>query len=415
MLKPFPRLQPSYYEAFRCVGSVCEDTCCVGWRVPVDKLTYEKYQACEHPTLGPKLHALVNIVPAAQSDESFAEIKLDLGTCPFLAEGWCQVQATLGEELLSKSCATYPRVMATVDGVLERSLDLSCPEAARLALTNPLPMEFVERLGEEDDARLGSLGIVDTTNSKHPDKPFRHVHEVRSLMISLLQNRGYPLSQRMLVLGRLCDKLETEGTEQGCGALLEMAQEPAPILPRASMPSTGRFETVVELVLARIGSDATTRRFLDCYQAFMAGMHWTGESTMDQLAASLDAAFAGPFQAFRSQHEYMLEHYLVAYVFRSLFPFGSESVNRKLAEHQFEHSITRQYQLMVVDFVVIEALLAGLAAFYGDAFGVPAALKLIQSATKTFEHSLSYPGKALDLLNKKGMLDCASMSMLIRD
>ena len=128
----------------------------------------------------------------------------------------------------------------------------------------------------------------------------------------------------------------------------------------------------------------------------MAGMQWTMASTMEELAARLDASFSGPYSLFRAQHEYMLEHYLVAYVFRSLFPFGSQSVNRKLAEHHFEHSISRQYQLMVVDFVVIETLLAGLAAFYGAAFGVPEALKLIQSATKTFEHSLSYPAKALE-------------------
>jgi len=53
---------------------------------------------------------------------------LDQGVCPFLKGGLCEVQATLGEEWLCKNCATYPRVMAMVDGVLERSLDFSCPE-----------------------------------------------------------------------------------------------------------------------------------------------------------------------------------------------------------------------------------------------------------------------------------------------
>lgn len=415
MLKPSPRLQPSYYEAFRCVGSVCEDTCCRGWRVPVDKQAFERYHSCSHSELGPRLQTLVTISPAPDSDESYAEIQLDQGVCPFLKEGLCEVQATLGEEWLCKNCATYPRVMAMVDGVLERSLDFSCPEAARLALTNPQALEFVEVAQERDESRVGSVGIVDTTNSQHPDKPFRYVHEVRSLMISLLQNRGYPLSQRLLVLGRLCDKLEAEGTDHGCSGLQDITRQPAAIEPRVSMPSTGRLETVVELILACIGSDATGRRFLDCYQSFMAGLHWTMESTMEELAANLDAAFAGPLAQFRAQHEYMLEHYLVAYVFRNLFPFGSQSVNRKLAQHQFEHSISRQYQLMVVDFVVIETLLAGLAAFHGAAFGVAEVLKLIQSATKTFEHSLTYPGKAVDLLAQRGMVDCASMSMLIRD
>jgi lysine-N-methylase len=415
MLTPSPRLQPSYYEAFRCVGSVCEDTCCRGWRVSVDKETFQKYQTCSHANLGPKLRTLVNINPASENDNAHAEIELDRGACPFHADGLCEIQATLGGEMLSKNCATYPRVMATVEGRLERSLDLSCPEAARLALTNSQPIEFAESSGDEDESRLGSIGILDTANSKYPDKPFRYVHEVRSLMISLLQNRGYPLSQRILVLGRLCDKLETEGTDDGCTNLRAIIRQPAPVVPRLSMPAPGRFETVVELILARIGSDSTSRRFLDCYQSFMAGLHWTKDSTMEELAARLDAAFAGPYAVFLAQHQHMLEHYLVSYVFRSLFPFGSQSLNRKLAEYRFAHSISRHYQLMVVDFVVIETLLAGLAAFHGARFGVPEALKLIQSATKTFEHSLSYPGKALDLLIEKGIDGCASMSMLIRD
>ena len=360
------------------------------------------------------MHALVTINPNAESDESWAEIKLNKGVCDFHVDGLCQIHSTLGEELLSKNCATYPRVMTEVDGVLERSLDLSCPEAARLALTNPEPTQFVTS-DKTDESRIGVLGVVDTTNAKYPDKPFRYIHDVRNLMISLLQNRGYPLSQRLLVLGRLCDKLEAEGTDQGCGGLHEASRQPVPIFPRPSMPSTARFETVVELILARISSDATSRRFLNCYQCFMAGLHWKMESTMTQLAASLDAAFAGPFAAFRAKHEYILEHYLVAYAFRSLFPFGATSVNRKLAEYRFPHSISHQYQRMVVDYVVVETLLAGLAAFHGDSFGVPEALKLIQSATKTFEHSIAYPGKALDLLTQKGLVDCASMSKLIRD
>jgi lysine-N-methylase len=414
MLKPPARLQPSYYEAFRCVGSVCEDTCCSGWRVPVDEETYNKYQGCSHATLGPKLKALVTLNPNPESTESWAEIELNQGVCNFLSEGLCEIHATLGADHLSKNCAIYPRVMATVDGVVERSLDLSCPEAARLALSNPEPILFVTSM-DCDDERLGSLGVVDTSNSKHPDKPFRFVDEVRRLMIALLQNRGYPLSHRLLVLGRLCDKLEEEGTDQGCGGLQDAAREPLSIAHSPSMKSTDRFETVVELILARIGADATSRRFLNCYQSVMSGLHWQEDSTIEQLAHNLDAAFDGPYAKFRSEHGYMLEHYLVAYVFRSLFPFGSKSVNRKLAQHRFEHSISRQYQLMVVDYVIVETLLAGLAVFYGERFGIPEALVLIQSATKTFEHSLTYPGKAVELLDQKGLTDCASIGMLIRD
>jgi lysine-N-methylase len=395
MLKqPLPRLQPSYYGAFRCVGAVCEDTCCAGWRIPVDKETYRKYQSCSHPTLGPKLQTLVALNANPESNDNWAEIKLDQGHCGFLTEGLCQIQSTLGEELLSKNCAAYPRVTTMIDGVLERSLHLSCPEAARHALTNPQPIEFVP-FDEEEEAKAGSLGLVDTANGKHSD-----LREVQNVIIALLQNRAYPLSHRLVMLGRFCDQLESESTGE------------APL--EAPMPSTIYFETVVELILARISSDSTSRRFLDCYRSFMSGLHWTMESTMEQLAASLEAAFDGPFAAFRARHEYMLEHYLVSNVFLNLFPFGSISVNRKLAECGFEHSVSHQYQLLVANYAIVETMLAGLAAFYGDRFGVPEVLKLIQSATKTFAHSLSFPAKALAILAQKGLGDCSSVTKLIR-
>ena len=37
-------IRPTYAESFRCIGADCEDTCCQGWSVPIDQVTYEKYQ-----------------------------------------------------------------------------------------------------------------------------------------------------------------------------------------------------------------------------------------------------------------------------------------------------------------------------------------------------------------------------------
>src|SRR5665213_1053533 len=98
MLKPLRRLQPSYFGAFRCIGSQCEDTCCRGWRVPVDKITFEKYQACSHSALAGPLHDLVTINSAAENEDSYADIKLIDSQCSFLAEGLCSIQTQLGEE-----------------------------------------------------------------------------------------------------------------------------------------------------------------------------------------------------------------------------------------------------------------------------------------------------------------------------
>ena len=61
-------------------------------------------------------------------------------------------------------CSAYPRVMNVVDDVLQRSLDLSCPEAARMVLLDPNPMEFDDDEGPQRDPRLGNLSILRTSD-----------------------------------------------------------------------------------------------------------------------------------------------------------------------------------------------------------------------------------------------------------
>ena len=170
------RLQPESYHAFRCVGAECEDTCCIGWNVNVDKRTYDAYQSCQDPTLGPRLRELVAINIGGKSDDDYARIALTSEGCLFLKEQLCSIHRTLGEAYLSNMCATYPRILNVVDDVLERSLDLACPEAARIVLTNPSPMEFDRkwawhmartppsiRLFKQQKVIPGSLSDISTT------------------------------------------------------------------------------------------------------------------------------------------------------------------------------------------------------------------------------------------------------------
>jgi lysine-N-methylase len=164
--KPLKRLQPRSYHAFRCIGAACEDTCCAGWIVNVDKPTYEAYQRCDDAELGPRLHELVTIRTDSTSDDNYARINLNEPSCPFLSEGWCAIQKKLGEKYLAIMCSAYPRVMNVVDDVLQRSLDLSCPEAARIVLLDPDPMQFDEEEGPPRDSRLAQLSVLRTSNGK---------------------------------------------------------------------------------------------------------------------------------------------------------------------------------------------------------------------------------------------------------
>ena len=82
-----------------------------------------------------------------EKEETGWETKHDKnGACAFLdTDGLCRLQKTHGEEFLPDICDSYPRVSYRFGDYAERSLALTCPVAARLALLPDSPMRFEER------------------------------------------------------------------------------------------------------------------------------------------------------------------------------------------------------------------------------------------------------------------------------
>ena len=74
--------------------------------------------------------------------------------------GLCSIQQALGEPYIPDLCSTYPRVLTVIGGALEKSLNLSCREAARLVLTDPDAMALHERMEGELSYRSGSITLV---------------------------------------------------------------------------------------------------------------------------------------------------------------------------------------------------------------------------------------------------------------
>ncbi|MGD0133576.1 MAG: flagellin lysine-N-methylase [Bryobacteraceae bacterium] len=422
MLQPVKRLQPRSYHAFRCIGADCEDTCCVGWIVNVDKSTYENYRRCVDPELGPRLHDLVTINAANGGDDNYARINLSGPACPFLSEGWCAIQKKLGEEYLSIMCSQYPRVMNMVDDVLQRSLDLSCPEAARVMLLDPNPMEFDAEDHPRNDPRLANLSVL-STSDESADKPYSHFREIRGFVIWLLQYRAFPLWKRLVILGSLCDQLQEmastgrsaeapevlsgyrEGVQRDLMSRALNADKPQP---------AAQLELVLELIVGRISSDFTAPRLLDCYRKFMESMVWTAESSMQDIGRRYASAHAQYYAPFLSQHSHMLEHYLVSYVHRTLFPLGPQKSSRGLSVHGIANTMSDQCLVMLAHYAIIQTLLIGMAAWHKQEFGSAHAILVIQAFTKAFEHSPSFPERALKILADKGMKSCASLAKLIR-
>jgi lysine-N-methylase len=423
-MKPAKVLQPQYFDSFHCIGSECEDTCCRGWIIHIDKNTYDKYQDCSDPEYGPSLRTLIKINEKHSGGEDYANIILNGGVCPFLSERLCSIQGRLGEEYLSNMCATYPRVMNYAGDVLRRSLDLSCPEAARIVLLDPRPMEFHQEEYQDASVRLGNFPSLDTSGSWGSIDPLRFFGSVQRLVFSILQDRSYPIWKRLLMVGRLCEKLDEvrtrginessvnameECVDQLKGGLLEDLQAHDSVAP------TVQLQTVLELIVARISSDSNPRRFLECYWEFMSGIEWTAKSTMEDIAGRYAEAYRQHYCVFMSRHEHMLEQYLVNYAYRTLFPFGLPESNARLAGGRASSPVAAQYMLLVAYYAITQTLLIGSAGFHKSEFGVDRVIKLMQASTKTFEHSLTFPGRVIEMLAAKNLTSPSSLCVLIRN
>jgi len=446
-MTPGSLLQPDHFDAFHCIGSDCEDTCCVGWIVQVDKSTYDKYQTCVDPELGPRLQTLITIREQGhdRNDDTYAQIAMDRAVCPFLSSGLCSVQQRLGEEYLSKRCATYPRVINRVGEVLQRSLDLSCPEAARVVLLNPDPIGFAERNYTGSSIRPG-VAELDTSGMGECREP----HEVlgvgffgnaQGLVISLLQNRSYPIWKRLAMVGSLCEKLDETGAQGGApgnqgkapGVIQKHADRLAiqnhvdrlkgglldDVLDKSLANPTAQLEGVLDLIAAGINPDFNPRRFLECYGEFINGIQWTARSTIEEVGIRFAEARAQHYAGFMSRHEHIMEHYLVNYAYRTLFPFGLAESNRRFQHGRVPSPAVPQYvahyMMMVVHYAITRAMLIGMAGCHKSAFGVDHVIRAVQSCTKTFEHSVTFPGLAMEILANKTMTTPASLRVLFQD
>ena len=133
-------LEPDYLEDFFCDGQRCGAQCCRLWTVFVDEGTYGKYRQLPREQ-GEEI--LAHLAPGEPGQAPWA---WDFGgkqVCHFLREDClCGIQKAHGESYLGNTCAIYPRKAVNIGGNFQRSLALSCPLAAELAVCRESPVVF---------------------------------------------------------------------------------------------------------------------------------------------------------------------------------------------------------------------------------------------------------------------------------
>lgn len=179
---------PDYYEEFACIADKCEDTCCAGWQIVIDKESLQKYKRIRGGFRKRMLKSVNWLQGTFRQDKD--------KRCAFLNENnLCDLYLAQGEKGFCKTCREYPRHTEEFEGVREITLSLSCPEVARIVMNRKEPVQFIsyEKDGEEefDDFDPFLYSVLD---------------DARKEMIRLLQDRRHTVAERtVLVLGMAHD------------------------------------------------------------------------------------------------------------------------------------------------------------------------------------------------------------------
>ncbi len=179
---------PNYYNRFQCIADKCPDTCCAGWSIVIDKKSKKKYKKYKGDFAG-RMHNSINWL-----EGTFKQYEK---RCAFLNdENLCDLYAEVGPDYLCKTCKRYPRHIEEFEDVREISLSLSCPEVAKIILSNEKKVKY---LSKEKECEVEEYDDFDYFL-------FTKLMDVRDFAIDILQKRDLSIYERMgIVLGFVHD------------------------------------------------------------------------------------------------------------------------------------------------------------------------------------------------------------------
>lgn len=165
------------YDKFKCIADKCKFTCCKGWDINVDTNTYNKWK--EKSELN---YLLDNVRFIKSNGENTYFIKKETrGVCPLLSdEGLCNIVINRGEEDLSSTCKSFPRIENDFEDVKELTLSCSCPEVVNI-ISNMKEKIYIE--SNEALSYIEDLGLL----------------QIREALVNILQKEDITLENKLIL------------------------------------------------------------------------------------------------------------------------------------------------------------------------------------------------------------------------
>ena len=300
-------LKPQYFDRFQCACGNCPDTCCASWEVIIDSDTLCYYESLPGD-FGQRLRQALCVMDGEPC------FKTNSGVCPMLTpDGLCSVHQELGEEHLCNVCKAYPRWIQEYGAMQLQGLSLSCPEVARLVLSQSCSTVFCT---EENDTPVTSYNTLDPSR-------FLLLAQARRVLISIAQNRAYPPAWRAclaLEFGRQLQRTLTARRYQKGHALCQtfssagQLQDLTRCLTRRKEGSS--FQNIRRLVQAFMTLEILTPQWSDMLGTLFS--HCQDDRHYEAQAASR-AEFQVEFQESAVQYEHILVYFLDKYSLKACY------------------------------------------------------------------------------------------------
>lgn len=413
-MSQFTIVVPEYAERFRCLGPDCEDNCCHGWVVSVDRATLAKYRALPPGSLRSQLDASIPIGQPGDGEPALSGAAsmrmLPSGECPFLTqERLCRIHQEMGEAYLCDTCKHYPRHIHRIDRIEETALSLSCSEAARRVLLDPeLRTSPVRHLA------------VQWNPSVQCGDPLRTFYwPIREFVTGLILERSYALWQRLFLLGIFCQRLDAIASRQDKRTFPEFLSDFSAVLasgslrePMEHIPANPglQLQLVLQLVQLGVAGSAGHPRLAACLAAFNTGIGYAEGGTFDNQIAAYSAACSETFEPFFLEHPWILENYLFNEFRGWAFPFG-----KAIFQPDGPSDFMASFAQLAVRFGILKGLLIGVAGAHGAAFSSEHVIQTAQVATRHFEHSRAFLDAGYNFLQTNKLADVAGLTALLRN
>ena len=397
-LHPIRRIQalvPLYAQRFSCIGPECEDTCCAGWNVSIDKKTFNAYRQSKNPHLADRLENQVKRTRSQASDRNYARVELSPTTaaCPMIEDHLCSIQKELGEDKLSHTCFNYPRTTHAAAGYYQQSLTLSCPEAARLALLAEDAFEFSQA---ELSVREESLEPLKPKFGLSIDK----TNEIRFFCIQLIRSEGLELWQKIALLGLFCETLTAAIKTGGQSRIPQIIESTREIIRTGECKTLfnemqPHYETQA-LTLAKIWLAKNKKRWMSTsesavYQAVTRGLgihSETGEYEDSTLIERYKQGLKRLPEALEKT-PYFLENYVVNEMWRECFPFDDQT--------PYEH-----YLRLVIRFGLVRFMLAAQCSEENALPSLDFMTQSVQVVCRRYQHDSQFTINVNNCFNNAG-------------